>query len=62
MKQTHLCLGAGCFIDDGFEDLNCAVAIDVADSADDLSLGVGMPGCETPPMCNDGMYEPCPEV
>lgn len=58
MKDWHLCLGSGCFIDDDFEELNCAVPIeDVdADVFDEASLGPGLPGCELDPYCPDGLY------
>lgn len=45
MKQTTLCLGAGCFMEANYETKNCAVPFVNADAEDPLSLGVGEPGC-----------------
>jgi hypothetical protein len=61
MKDWHLCLGSGCARDDNFEEFNCADPIETADPEDELSLGPGLPGCELPEYCDDGLYPPCEE-
>jgi len=58
MKDWHLCLGSGCARDDEFEDFNCADPIETADASDPLSLGPGLPGCELPDYCANGLYPP----
>jgi len=59
MKQTTLCLGAGCFMEANFETKNCAVAFVNADAEDPLSLGVGEPGCAESVHCENGLPLPC---
>jgi len=61
MKQTTLCIGTGCYVDDGFETLNCAEPIATADSEDPLSLGPDQPGCEMGEYCENGLPLPCSE-
>jgi len=61
LKQTTLCLGAGCFTEVAYEEMNCAVPFVTADYEDPLSLGVGQPGCDGWDMCEDGLSPPCGE-
>lgn len=57
MKDWHLCLGTGCFKQDNFEDLNCAVPINEVDVEDPDSLGEGQPGCDLGSYCPNGLYQ-----
>jgi len=62
LKDWHICLGDDCARDSAFEDYNCAVPIETADSEDPLSLGDGEPGCILDEYCDNGLYEPCNDV
>jgi hypothetical protein len=65
MKQTTLCLGTGCFVEEDYDNINCAVPFVTADYEDPLSLGPDQPGCEGEDMCENGLPLPCytpPEV
>lgn len=59
MKDWHLCLGASCYREENFEELNCASPIEEADVEDLDSLGTGRPGCDTTTECDNGLYPPC---
>jgi hypothetical protein len=59
LKQTTLCLGAGCFMEEGFEIANCAIPYATADPEDALALGPAEPGCEGWEECDDGLSPPC---
>jgi len=68
LKQTTLCIGANCYKDADFEEFNCAVPIETANSDDVNSLGLGQPGCsddeecqnyEICEICENGLAPPC---